>query len=38
MTCNATDLIELIRHHLVFVETDDGRVTQNLRRLVAEID
>ena len=37
MTYSINDLAELIRHHLVFAEPDQVRVTNNLRRLTAEI-
>jgi hypothetical protein len=37
MTYSVTDLAELIRHHLVVAQPDQDRVTENLRRLSAEI-
>ena len=33
-----TDLTELIRHHIVFAEPDEDKATNDLRRLVAEIN
>jgi hypothetical protein len=37
MTYSVTDFAELIRHHLVFSEDDEERVTKILRQLTAEI-
>ncbi len=38
MTYSVTDIAELIRHHLVLSEPDEARATENLRRLVTDIE